>query len=110
MLVVICWSLWISLAERSRSNFALVVSCVQVRIYFLLPEMLTSVVSGRSKLIRTGLRNGILRLRVSMDDILFYGEEDVLNVTETASTNSVLSFEVSFELQPFVNLKRERKL
>jgi hypothetical protein len=27
-LVVICWSLWISLAERSHSSFPLVVSCV----------------------------------------------------------------------------------
>jgi hypothetical protein len=70
-LVVICWSLWISLVERSRSSFALVVSCVQVRIYFLLPKMLMSVVSGRSKLMRAGLRNGILRLRASMDGILF---------------------------------------
>jgi hypothetical protein len=45
-----------------------------------------------------------------MDGILFLGEVDVLNVRETASANSVLSFEVSFLLQPFVNLKREPKL
>jgi hypothetical protein len=68
---VICWSPWICLAERSRSSFALVVSYVQVRIYFLLPAIPTRVVSGRSKPIRVGLHTGILRLRVSMDAILF---------------------------------------
>jgi hypothetical protein len=65
------------------------------------------VVNGKSKPMRVGLRTGILRLRASMDDILFKGEENVLNVRETASANFVLSFEASFELQPFVNLKME---
>jgi hypothetical protein len=33
--------------------------------------MPTRVVSGKSKLMRVGLRTGILRLRTLMDDILF---------------------------------------
>jgi hypothetical protein len=70
-LVVIYWSLWISLAELSHSSFALVVSYVQVRICFLLPVMLMRAISGRSKLMRVGRRTGTLRLRASMDDILF---------------------------------------
>jgi hypothetical protein len=68
------------------------------------------VVSGRFKPMRVELHTGILRLRVSMDDILFQGEEDVLNMRETAFANSVLFFEASFELQPFVNLKRKPRL
>jgi hypothetical protein len=70
-LVVIFWSLWISLAERSRSSFALIVFCVQVRNCFLSLAMLTRVVSGKSKPMRVGLRTRILRLRVLMDGILF---------------------------------------
>jgi hypothetical protein len=69
-LVVICWSPWISLTERSHSSFALVVSYVSVRICFLFPAMPARVVSGRSKPMRVGLRTGILRLRASMDGIL----------------------------------------
>jgi hypothetical protein len=70
-LVVTCWSPWISLAERSHSSFALIVSCVQVRICFLFPTMPMRVVSGRSMPMRVGLRTGILKLRVSIDGILF---------------------------------------
>jgi hypothetical protein len=62
---------WISLVERSRLSFALVVFCVQVRNRFLLPTMPMRVVSGKSKPMRVGLRTGILRLRMPMDDILF---------------------------------------
>jgi hypothetical protein len=62
---------WISLAERSRSSFALVVFCVHVRNCFLLPVMPTRVVNGKSKPMRDGLRTGILGLRMLMDDILF---------------------------------------
>jgi hypothetical protein len=62
---------WISLAERSRSSFALVVFRVQVRNCFLLLVMPTRVVSGKYKPMRDGLRTGILRLRMLMDDILF---------------------------------------
>jgi hypothetical protein len=62
---------WISLAERSRSSFALVVFYVQVRSYFLLLVMPTRDVSGKSKPMRVGLCNGILRLRAPMDGILF---------------------------------------
>jgi hypothetical protein len=70
-LEVIFWSPWISLAERSRSSFALAAFCVQVRSCFLLPVMPTKVVSGKSKLMRVGLRTRILRLRAPMDGILF---------------------------------------
>jgi hypothetical protein len=70
-LVVIVWLPWISLAERSRSNFALAVFCVQVRNCFLLSVMLMRVVGGKSKLMRVGLHTGTLSLRVMMDGILF---------------------------------------
>jgi hypothetical protein len=70
-LVVICWSPWISLPEHSRSSFALVVSCVQVRMCFLLLAMPMRVVSERSKPVRVRPRTGILRLRALMDDMLF---------------------------------------
>jgi hypothetical protein len=70
-LEVIFWSLWISLAERSHSNFTLAVFCVQVRNCFLLSTMPTRVVSRKSKPMRVGLRTGMLRLRMLMDDILF---------------------------------------
>jgi hypothetical protein len=59
---------------------------------------------------RVTLHTRILRLRASMDGILYLGKEDVLNVRETSSANSVLSFEAFFGLQPFANLKREPKL
>jgi hypothetical protein len=42
-----------------------------------------------------------------MDVILFYVEENVLNVREIASINSVVSFEVSSSFKPFVYLKHE---
>jgi hypothetical protein len=45
-----------------------------------LPVMPTRVVSGKSKPMRDGLRTGILRLRVPMDGILFYGKEIVLTI------------------------------
>jgi hypothetical protein len=44
---------------------------VQVRNCFLLPAMPTRVASGRSKLLRVGLRTGIPRLRMPMDGISF---------------------------------------
>jgi hypothetical protein len=69
-LVVIYRSPWISLAERNRSSFVLVVSYVEVRNCFLFPAIPTRVVNGRSKPMRVGLHTGILRLR-AMDDILF---------------------------------------
>jgi hypothetical protein len=68
---VIFWSPWISLAERSRSSFALAAFCVQVRSCFLLLAMPMRVVSGKNNLVRVGLCTGILRLRAPMDDILF---------------------------------------
>jgi hypothetical protein len=70
-LVVIFWSPWISLAERSCSSFALVIFCVQVRNCFLFLVMPMKVVSEKSKPMRVGLRTRIHRLRVPMDDILF---------------------------------------
>jgi hypothetical protein len=60
-----------SLDEHSRSSFSLVVSCVQVRSFFLLPVMQTRDVRGRSKPKRIGHLTGILRLRALMDGILF---------------------------------------
>jgi hypothetical protein len=53
---------------------------MQVRNCFLLSAMPTRAVSGKSKLMRVGLRTGILRLRMLMDDILFYSKENVLTV------------------------------
>jgi hypothetical protein len=70
-LVVIFWSPWISIAERSRSSFALVVSYEQVRSYFLFPVIPMRVISGKSKSRRVGFRTGILRLKAPMDGILF---------------------------------------
>jgi hypothetical protein len=69
-LVVIFWSPWISLAERSQSSFALVVFCVQVRNCFLFLAMLMRAVNGKSKPRRVGLRTRIFRLSASMDGIL----------------------------------------
>jgi hypothetical protein len=68
---VIFWTPWISLAERSHSSFALAIFYVRVRNYFLLLAMPMRVVNGKSKPMRVGLRTGILRLRLPMDDILF---------------------------------------
>jgi hypothetical protein len=70
-LVVVLGSPWICLVERSRSCFALVVSCVQVRSFFLFSVMPTAVAYGRSKLMRVGHLTGILILRMLMDGILF---------------------------------------
>jgi hypothetical protein len=42
--------------------------------------MSTRVLRGKSKPMRVGLRTGIIRLRMPMDDILFYGKENVLTV------------------------------
>jgi hypothetical protein len=90
-LVVIVWSPWISLAKRSHSSFALVVSYVQVRNCFVFPAMLTRVVGGMSKPLRVGLCTGILMLRALMDVILFQGEENILNVREITSANPDIS-------------------
>jgi hypothetical protein len=54
--------------------------CVQVRNCFLFPAMPMRVISGKSKPISVGLRTRILKLRASMDGILFYGKENVLTV------------------------------
>jgi hypothetical protein len=54
----------VSLTERSRSSFALVVSCVQVRI-LLLSVMPMRAVSGKSKPMRGGLRTRTHRLVVA---------------------------------------------
>jgi hypothetical protein len=70
-LEVTFWSPWISLAEHSRSSFALAVFCVQVRNCFLLPAMSTRVVRGKSKPMRVGLRTRIHKLTALMDGILF---------------------------------------
>jgi hypothetical protein len=91
-LVVVFLSPWISLSERSHSSFALVVSCVQVRSFFLFSVMSTMVASGRSQPMRVGYHTGILRLRALMDVILFYGKENVLNESVFASINSETIF------------------
>jgi hypothetical protein len=61
----------ISLVERSRSSFALVVSFVQVRRFIFFPAMPMRDVSGRSKPMRAGHHTRIHRLRQPMDGILF---------------------------------------
>jgi hypothetical protein len=109
-LVVIFWSPWISPVEHSRSSFALIVSCVQVRKCFLFVAMPMRVVSGKSKPMRVGLCTGILWLRALMDGILLQGEENILNVRGIISANSKISFEASFGLQSFVNLKHKPNL
>jgi hypothetical protein len=81
-LVVVFRPPWISFVERSRSSFALVASCVQVRSFFLFLAMSTRDASGRSKPMRVGHRTGILRLRALMDGILFLGKENVLNESD----------------------------
>jgi hypothetical protein len=107
-IVVIIWSRWISPAEHSRSSFALVVSCVQVKIFFLFPVISTRDISGRSKLMRVGLRTGILKLRALMEVILFYGKGNVLNEREITSANSKTIFSCMFWLQtPFLYLIHE---
>jgi hypothetical protein len=53
---------------------------VQVRSFFLFSAVPIKDVSGRSKSMRAGHRSKIHRLRAPIEDILFYGEENVLNV------------------------------
>jgi hypothetical protein len=53
---------------------------VQVRNCFLFLVMPMRVVTEKSRPRRVGLRIGFLRLRVLMDDILFYIKENVLIV------------------------------
>jgi hypothetical protein len=57
--VVVFRSPWISLVERSRSSFDLIVSYVQMRSFFLFPAMPTMVASGRSNLKRVGHHTGM---------------------------------------------------
>jgi hypothetical protein len=54
---------------------------------------------------RVGCHTGTLRFRASKDDILFLGEENVLNVRETTSANSILSLEASFGASTYWKLK-----
>jgi hypothetical protein len=63
--------LLITMDMGSRSSFTLVVSCVQVRNFFLFPAMMMRDASGRSKPMRVGHHTRILRLRALMDGILF---------------------------------------
>jgi hypothetical protein len=53
-----------------------------VRSFFLFPVMPTRVVSERSKPMRVGHRTRILRFRALVDDILFYGKENVPNESD----------------------------
>jgi hypothetical protein len=68
-LVMIIGSRRISIAECSRSGFALAFSYVQVRIFFLLSVKPTRDASERSKPTRVGNLTRIHRLRAPMDDI-----------------------------------------
>jgi hypothetical protein len=55
-------SRWISLVERSRSSFVLVVFvCVQVRIFLLLPVMPMRAISGMSRSMLYGFPTGTRR-------------------------------------------------
>jgi hypothetical protein len=57
---------------------------------FLFPVMPMKVVSGRSKPMRVGHHTRI-----------FYSEENILNMRETAFANYVLPFEASFGASTF---------
>jgi hypothetical protein len=59
---------------------------------------------------RVGHHTEILKLRVLMNGILFYGEENVQNESVSTFTNSELSFEACFDLKPFVYSKYELNL
>jgi hypothetical protein len=110
-LVVVFWTPRISLAERSHSTFALVVSCLQVRSFFLFLVVPVRDASRRSKPMKDGHRTGILSLRVLMDGILFYGEENVLNESDFHFRKLWNIFWSVFWLQTsFVYFKREPKL
>jgi hypothetical protein len=74
---MIFWSQWISLVERSRSSFALVISYVQVRIFLLFSMMPMRAINKRSKPTRVGLRTGTHMHRWSRQDILFQDEGNV---------------------------------
>jgi hypothetical protein len=69
-LVVVCWSLWISLPENNHSSFVFVVSIAGEDL-LPLTAMPMRAVNLRSKAMSVGHRTGTLRLRASMDDILF---------------------------------------
>jgi hypothetical protein len=77
-----------------------------VRICFLFLMIPTKAVSGRYKLIRVERRTATLRLRASIDGILFLDEENILNVREINFINYVLSFNVSSRTSTFYKLKR----
>jgi hypothetical protein len=68
--------------------------------------MPTKTVSGRYKLIRVERRTVTLRLRASIDGILFLDKENILNVREINFINYVLSFKVSSRTSTFYKLKR----
>jgi hypothetical protein len=68
--------------------------------------MPTKAVSGRYKLIRVERHTATLRLRASIDGILFLDEENILNVREINFINYVLSFKVSSRTLTFYKLKR----
>jgi hypothetical protein len=70
-LVMVFLSPWISLAKHSHSRFALIVSFVHVRSFFLFSAMPMRIVSGKSKPMSVGLHTVILRLGALVDGILF---------------------------------------
>jgi hypothetical protein len=69
--VVIFWSPWISLARHSRSSFALVVFLCVGEELLPLSDDADEGCLWEVKPMRVELRTGIIRLRASMDGILF---------------------------------------
>jgi hypothetical protein len=67
-----CFDTFACLKLLHRSIFTLVISCVQVRSFFLLSVMPMTDVSGRSKPTRVEHHTGIHRIRAPMDGCLFY--------------------------------------
>jgi hypothetical protein len=91
----------ISLAERSRSSFALIVLfiCVQVRIFLLLSVTPTRAVNGRSRLRRAGFPTETRRCRSSEEAHSLLGRRAcVYRERQTLSQKLWLSFKVPFGL------------
>jgi hypothetical protein len=81
-----------------------------VRSFFLFLVMPMKDDNGRSKPMRFGHHTWIIRLKALMDDILFYGEENVPRDSDFCFRKLWNIFEASFGFKPFVYLKRERNM
>jgi hypothetical protein len=96
----------ISLAEHSRSSFALVVLfiCVQVRFFLLLPVTPMRAVSGRSRPRRVGFPTGTRRCRSSEEAHSLLGRRAcAYRERRTLLQKLWLSFETHFGALSFVN-------